>query len=269
MSFIGIVFEKNGSRIKNLLLIAVMFLSLPPLVQAQAPEAITEAASGIGTTFATVNGTVNANDAQTTVTFEYGLDTNYGAYFEADQNPVSGSANTAVSATIYEIEPNTTYHYRVVGVNAGGTAYGADMSFITGNGPLVTTGTATAVGISEATLNAVVNANNENTTVTFEYGLTMAYGTTVTADQSPVTGPVNTAVSKTITGLTFSTTYHYRVVGQNASGTTYGVNQSFTTAAADPDAPTAVTNAPTGVGTTGATLSGTVDSRNDEHGRYF
>ena len=55
------------------------------------PTAITGAATGVGSTSATLNGTVNANGSSTTVVFEYGLDTFYGNTWPADQSPVSGS----------------------------------------------------------------------------------------------------------------------------------------------------------------------------------
>jgi len=226
------------------------------------PTATTNAATNVSTTTATFNGTINANNHSTAVTFEYGRNTNYGRTVAATPGMVAGSSATAVSAAVSDLLPNTTYHFRVVGINNAGTVYGVDMSFITGNGPLVTTNSATAVGTSGATLNGVVNPNNENTTVTFEYGLTMAYGTTVTADQSPLGGTSNIAVTRTISALTPSTTYHYRAVGQNASGTTFGANQIITTTSTDPSAPTAVTNPATSVGATGAMLSGTADSKN-------
>ncbi len=102
--------------------------------------------------------------------------------------------------------------------------------------PNVTTEPATAVGSTFATLNGIVNANKTSTTVIFEYGTTTAYGSQVTADQSPATGNTDTAVSKAISGLTPSTTYHYRVVGQNYAGTTNGADTIFTTEAdADTD----------------------------------
>ena len=78
-------------------------------------------------------------------------------------------------------------------------------------------------------LNGTVNANNASTTVTFQYGLTTAYGSTVTADQSPVTGTSDTAVSKAIAGLSPNMTYHYRVVGVNSAGTTNGSDLTFST----------------------------------------
>jgi len=95
------------------------------------PAATTGAASGVGAGRATLYGTVNANGATTTVHFEYGLDANYGNNAEAGQSPVSGSTNTAVSANMSGLLPNTTYHYRVKATNAYGTANGADMTFAT------------------------------------------------------------------------------------------------------------------------------------------
>jgi len=110
---------------------------------------------------------------------------------------------------------------------------------VTASAPTMATDAATNVTATSATLNGTVNANNAETAVKFEYGTTTAYGTTVTADQSPVTGDSNTSVSKAISGLTENTTYHYRVVGQNAEGTTNGADMTFTTATAPtPPAPT-------------------------------
>lgn len=96
--------------------------------------------------------------------------------------------------------------------------------------PTATTTAATAVTFNSATLNGIVNANGSSTTVTFEYGLTTSYGTTVTASPSPVTGSTDTAVSYALGGLLPNTTYHYRVAATNAGGATNGGDQSFTTA---------------------------------------
>jgi phosphodiesterase/alkaline phosphatase D-like protein len=225
-----------------------------------APAATTNAASGLGTTTATLNGTVNANNDSTTVTFQYGTSTSYGRTVTADQSPVTGSSNTAVSKSPSDLIPATTYHYRVVAENSSGTTYGADMTFTTRAAPTVITNAATAVNGTGAALNGIVNANSDSTTVTFEYGLTSAYGSAVTADQSPVTGNTNIAVSKVLTDLTANATYHYRVVGQNVNGTTYGADMTFFTAA--PSAPTAATNAATLISSSGATLNGMVNANN-------
>jgi len=162
-----------------------------------APTAATNAASGIGSTAATLNGTVNANGFSTTVTFEWGLTTSYGSIATATQSPVGGSTNTAISAGLTGLTPNTTYHYRVKAVNCSPTPiYGNDLTFTTlCTPPTATTNAASSIGTTTATLNGTVNANNFSTTVTFEYGLTTSYGSTKTAIQSPVTGSSNTAVS--------------------------------------------------------------------------
>jgi hypothetical protein len=200
---------------------------------AAAPTATTNAASSITTTGATLNGTVNANNASTTVTFQYGLTTTYGTTATATPSPVTGTASTAVSAAITGLTPNTLYHFRVVAVNATGTTNGLDATFTTSAAaPAATTGAAASITATGATLNGTVTANNASTTVTFQYGLTTTYGTTATATPSPVTGTANTAVSAAITGLTANTLYHFRVVAVNATGTTNGLDATFTTSAA-------------------------------------
>ena len=224
------------------------------------PTATTNAATSITTTGATLNGTVNANNASTTVTFQYGLTTSYGSTATATQSPVSGTANTAVSASITGLTSNTLYHFRVVAVNTNGTANGSDLTFTTSPAPpTATTNAASGITTTGAMLNGTVNANNDSTAVTFQYGLTTIYGSTATATQSPVSGTSNTAVSASITGLTPNTLYHFRVVAVNSGGTTNGSDLTFTTSAA---APTATTNAATGITTTGATLNGTVNANN-------
>ena len=209
---------------------------------AAAPTVTTTAASSVTTTSATLNGTVNANNSDTTVTFEYGLTSSYGTTITAAQSPVTGTANVAVDFALSGLVPNTTYHFRVNGVNAGGTVNGTDLTFTTNLAPpVVTTNAATALTTTGATLNGTVNANNSSTTVTFEYGLTAAYGTNVTAAESPVTGSTNTAVSYALGGLLPNTTYHYRVTGVNAGGAVNGSDLTFTTS---PVAPTITSSIP-------------------------
>jgi DNA-binding beta-propeller fold protein YncE len=59
-----------------------------------------------------------------------------------------------------------------------------------------------------------------------------------------------------LTGLKASTTYHYRMVASNANATTYGPDETFTTAAATP--PVASTGPAGEVSATGVTLTGVV-----------
>jgi hypothetical protein len=96
--------------------------------------------------------------------------------------------------------------------------------------PGATTGDAGAVTSSSATVRGTVSPNKESTTYHFEYGTTTAYGT-VTPDQGPVGGNAGKSASADLAQLTPSTTYHYRLVATNPSGTTDGADRTFTTLA--------------------------------------
>jgi phosphodiesterase/alkaline phosphatase D-like protein len=78
------------------------------------------------------NGSVDPSGNSTAVTFEFGTTTAYGRMVAADQSPVSGYGDTAVSATVGGFVPGVTYHYRVVAENAVGTVYGDDQEFVAG-----------------------------------------------------------------------------------------------------------------------------------------
>jgi uncharacterized delta-60 repeat protein len=108
------------------------FLAARFLNSAGLPATVTtNAATSVTASAATLNGTVNANSSSTTVTFEYGLSTNYGASVAATPSPVTGATGTAVSASLTGLIPGATYHYRCVGVNAQGTTNGSDQTFTT------------------------------------------------------------------------------------------------------------------------------------------
>ena len=87
----------------------------------------TNAATNVTSSSATLNGTVNPNGLTTAVHFEYGTTTNYG-HITANRN-YSGNTTQNVSANITGLRPNTTYHFRLVGTNNGGTSYGSDRTF--------------------------------------------------------------------------------------------------------------------------------------------
>jgi trimeric autotransporter adhesin len=116
------------------------FLPPPPT----APTATTAAATKVTTTAATLNGTVNANNASSTVTFEYGTDSSYGAAATATQSPVTAMGDNTVSCELTGLTTGTTYHYRVKAVNSVATTYGSDKTFTT----LAAAPTVTAANIS-------------------------------------------------------------------------------------------------------------------------
>ena len=103
------------------------FLSLT----ATAPIPVGLPATNITNSGATLNGTVNPNSSSTVVTFEYGLTTEYGSAVTALQSPLSGHTNTSVSVEVSDLNPGTTYHFRVKAENELGTIYSDDILFRT------------------------------------------------------------------------------------------------------------------------------------------
>src|SRR5205814_8890424 len=94
-----------------------------------------------------------------------------------------GSGNVAVpigGGSVTGLSCGTLYHFRATAMNAGGTTNGMDATFTTLSctPPSVTTGSATAIGRTSATLNGTANPNGSATTANFEYGLTTSYGNT-------------------------------------------------------------------------------------------
>lgn len=103
--------------------------------------------------------------------------------------------------------------------------------------PTITTGSATSVTTNSATLHGTVNPNGASTTYYFEYGTDTDYGLT-TPSTDAGSGTSDVSVSADITGLSASTTYHFRLAATNSGGTSYGDDATFTTTTAPAPAPT-------------------------------
>lgn len=98
--------------------------------EATPPGASTTPATGVTTSSATLNGSVNPENLTTTYHFEWGTSTSYGQS-TADTAAGAGNADESVSAAISGLKPGSLYHYRVVATNAIGTSVGADQTFQT------------------------------------------------------------------------------------------------------------------------------------------
>ena len=122
--------------------------------------------------------------------------------------------------------------------------------------PGVSTGNATAITATSATLNGTVNAEGQATTYYFEYGSTTNYGSQ-TPSTTAGSGNATARVLAPIASLMPNATYHYRLVATNPSGTTLGSDVSFTTP--KPPLPAVSTGRPASLTQTSATLTGTID----------
>lgn len=104
--------------------------------------------------------------------------------------------------------------------------------------PVATAGPADGITSNSATLHGGATANAGSASAHFEIGTTTAYGTS-TPDQTIAGVTPLTLSAVTVTGLTPSTAYHYRVVATSPDGTSDSADATFTTAATGPSTPAA------------------------------
>jgi hypothetical protein len=106
---------------------AVQGFSTPQIAPATITDPPTEV-TGVG---AVLNGKVNPYGLQATYVFEYGETTAYG-----NTLPVgvagNGRALRTFAQSVSGLDPETTYHFRLVAENSAGAAQGQDRTFTTG-----------------------------------------------------------------------------------------------------------------------------------------
>jgi phosphodiesterase/alkaline phosphatase D-like protein len=193
------------------------------------PIATTGAATDLEPTSAMLNGSVNPDGSATTTMFEYGLTTAYGS--ETTPMPLATESPQYVGAPISALVSGTIYHFRLDAINASGTTYGNDVTFVTPVPllPVVITYPATATGTTTVTLNAIVNPRGADTAVSFQYGLDTNYGSVAPAPPIDAgSGTRSKLVSAQVANLQPATTYHFRAVADGA-GMVTGSDQTFTT----------------------------------------
>ena len=237
------------------------------------PNVVNTNVDVIGPTTATVNGAVNAS-GQTSLFYGAVYDlanstfcASNGGTFDATTVhdvgiffPYTDSAFHSVSVAFTALTPSTEY---CVTLEAGLQAY-PPLHFTTGEP--VATGSASGVGTGSATVSGIVNPNGQATTYRFDYGTSTNYGSQAPAPPDPSAGSGTTAQteSTTLTGLSPSTLYHYRIEATNATGTSYGADQTFTTTGVGTSpTPIVATGSAINLGSAAATVWGTVDDKGE------
>ena len=162
-------------------------------------------------------GTITGTSASVTWTtneasdslVEYGTTTAYGS-----QSTLATSLVTSHNVALSGLAGSTLYHYRALSRDAAGNrATSADATFSTTADIAAPVISAIGVGTITGTTAVVTWSTNEVSDSQVEYGLTTAYGSTTTLDASRVS-----THSVSLSGLTLSTSYHYRVLSRDATG---------------------------------------------------
>ena len=243
-------------------------------------------------TTATLNAEINPDLSDTTYYFEYvdSADYNPGApdpYSAGTQIPAapglgigSGLGDQSVTANLTELTTTTTYHYRVVAINAIATTYGPDQTFTTyPSAPAIDSQSSSNQTADSASLAAEINPDFADTTYYFEYVDAADYDASAPDPYSAGTKiplPPGTAIGDSdsdqgatanLSGLSASTTYHWRVVAVNEIGTTYGADQTFATQT--PALPSVDAEGVQGVTGTAAMLTAQINPEWDDTTYYF
>jgi hypothetical protein len=164
--------------------------------------------------------------------FEYTSDGGEHWLSLADQTV---NAASTYGANIANIEANREHLVRAVVENDTISKVTDPVAVTTPPAPPgVATSPASEVTETSAILNGTLKPFGLPATYHFEYGETTAYGSRVPAaiDAAAGNGYGVKFFSRTITGLSPGTTYHFRLVGSNSLGTAEGADRTFTTVAA-------------------------------------
>ncbi|HEY2769809.1 MAG TPA: hypothetical protein VGI87_04545 [Solirubrobacteraceae bacterium] len=212
-----------------LAVLGLLALAATAAVAASTPSAATGPATSITTTSAVIHGTVHPGGAKTYYNFQWGPTTAYGSTSKA-RSAGSGTNAVPVQLGLHGLHPGTTYHYRIGVLSHLGIAEGPDRTFKTkGNPPAVpTTGGVSSISSNSATVQGLINPNNEQTNWYVQYGPTTAYSARTNAQTLPA-GAAPVAVTATLPGLQSGAVFHYRFVAVNRGITQVGNDAQFMT----------------------------------------
>ncbi|MBI4902483.1 MAG: hypothetical protein HY820_02535 [Acidobacteria bacterium] len=168
--------------------------------------------------------------------------TSYDVYI-GTTNPPPYVANTAGLSYSPSLSAATTYYWKVVSKSGSGSATSAVWSFTTASGfPAAPTLVSPANGATGVSTSASLSWNSASGATSYD----VYFGTTASPPNVGNTGGLSYAPS-----MSAGTTYYWKIVAKNSSGTTSSVVRSFTTASTGPPAPSlsSPANGATGVAT--------------------
>jgi hypothetical protein len=214
------------------------------------PTVKTTPATGPTPPTVTLNGTANANGSPTTVWFEWGADPT-NATNRTPEQTIQGFSTANITDMVPSGPVGSTWYFRIVARNAGGTVAGAFLPWTVLPGPPPATPVVTTIPASISTtfvtLLGEVNPSGWATNGWFEWGTDPLLSTfTATSKVSLGSNIGPQPLSTGITGLVPNATYYYRAAGENTWGFVRGSILSFV-APPDPnvDPPDATTLSPT------------------------
>jgi hypothetical protein len=198
--------------------------------------AVPSAAASITDSGATIGATITDNNILPT-NWRLELSPDQGASWNiVSSGTTAGSqSGVTVSKTLSGLVPNSSYRFRVVtnkGISAATEIVSSPLFFKTvAPPPVISDVGAVEIGDKSARMVGTIDPRNTHTGYLFEYGTTPALGfSTAPLDIGGGTTPIT--VSQLLGDLSPDTTYYFRLVATNLTGTTSSQSKTFHTRAA-------------------------------------
>jgi uncharacterized protein (TIGR02145 family) len=199
------------------------------------PELTTSTISNINLVSASSGGNI-ISDGGSSITAR-------GVIWSTSQNPTIALSTKTSDGTdigdfysqIINLLPNTTYFVRAYATNSVGTAYGNEVSFITGAIQLPFLSATQILNITSTTASSAGNIISNGGGNILEKGVvwSTSQNPTIALNTKIINGSGMDPFQCDISGLLISTTYYVRTYATNSAGTAYGNQISFTTTLAD------------------------------------
>ncbi len=193
-----------------------------------APTPIVKPATNITGWSARLNGTINANNGATNVSFVFGTDPDFRENTQTimpTASTIYGNTANVIGLDVSFLQSSTTYYYKVVAGNSAASVTSEVATFTTAaiSGVVATAEVirpTTGLNTPATTVTGRINPNGQTTSIRFVYGTDSALvsGTKVVNFETKYTGIDTVTVTAEMTGLTPGVRYYYRYEATNAAG---------------------------------------------------
>ena len=253
--------KKRLFRISAVILL-ILSISLTPSCKKDKPTPpiiTTTAASAITQTTASSGGNITSDGGAAITARGVCWSTTTGPTTALSTKTTDNTGIGIFTSSITALTAGTVYYVKAYATNGAGTAYGNEISFTTTAAtiPILTTTVASAITQITATSGGNVTSDGGATVTAHGVCWSTTTGPTIALSSrtTDVTG-TGTFIS-VLAGLTGGTVYYVRAYASNITGTAYGNEISFTTAAT---VPVLTTTAASSITQTTATSGGNVTS---------
>lgn len=187
------------------------------------PAVVNSAATGVGFIEADLNGSVTSTGGETPIiTIYYGDNDGGTTPGNWDEGVDIGEQSGAFTTDLFGLNSDTTYFFRAVAQNSGGTSWAPSTASFTTNAfslPTVSTSAATAITGSAAQIGGEVGSTGGNPPViTLFWGDNDGGTNALNWDNQIDLDEQSAAFSSVITGLSPLTTYFFRAFAANDAG---------------------------------------------------